>query len=150
MPLITWTDDLNIGVEPIDDDHRRLADVLNKLHDAVHGAADGDTIGGLLNALCDFTGRHFMHEEALMKAGGYENLEQHAESHQRLLATVDKIRHAYLADNDPDLGADFLEFLKTWLLGHIVAEDRLLAPCLTAQPEDVARASRKAAGEDSL
>ena len=39
MPLITWTDDLNIGVEPIDDDHRRLAGILNRLHDAVHGGA---------------------------------------------------------------------------------------------------------------
>jgi hemerythrin len=35
MPIIEWADALSVNVKEIDDQHKRLIDLINNLHDAM-------------------------------------------------------------------------------------------------------------------
>ena len=147
MPFITWTEELSIGVEAVDSDHRLLVDLINQLDEAVEDGQGQDTVGSVLNVLYDYTEYHFDREERLMEACGFADFEKHCDLHRKLKTEVVKIRDAFLADEKAVLGEDVLHFLKDWLTGHIIGQDKLLKDCLASHPDEVERAVRDFAEE---
>ena len=141
MPLITWTDDLSVGVEAIDNDHQLLINLINLLHDAVADGPRKETGGSVLNVLHDYTEYHFEREEVLMAACGYPGLEAHRMAHDGMKAKVVEIRDQYLDDPASILGADVLDFLKDWLVTHIKGTDQDFKSHMAAEADAVARAS---------
>jgi hypothetical protein len=54
VETLNWTADLSIGIELIDDQHRRIVDYINRLNQAREGN-DKKAIGGVLAGLSDYT-----------------------------------------------------------------------------------------------
>ena len=77
MALITWNDVYSVKVKQFDDQHKKLIDLVNQLHDAMKVGKGGQVIGDVLKALIDYTGSHFAAEERLMKLYNYPDYEQH-------------------------------------------------------------------------
>ena len=140
MPLITWTEELSIGVEAVDSDHQLLVHLINQLDEAVEDGQGQDTVGSVLNVLFDYTEYHFDREELLMEACGYVGFEKHRDMHSDLKAKVVEIRDAFLADEKAVLGVEVLQFLKDWLTDHIIGQDKLFKDCLASRPDEVERA----------
>lgn len=140
MPLVTWTDDLSVGIDSIDSDHKLLVDLLNQLHAAVEDGERKETVGSVLNVLIDYTEYHFEREEVMMEACGYPDLGAHGKDHGEFKAKVIEIRDSYLGDPQSVLGADVRDFLKTWLATHIKGTDRLYIPHMAKATEAVAKA----------
>ena len=59
MTKFVWTEQLNVGIEVIDQQHRRIVEYINQLDDARTGGQSREEIGSLINDLMDYTISHF-------------------------------------------------------------------------------------------
>lgn len=122
MTLMEWSDQLSVGVDMIDMDHKVLVDQINMLHDALQDGSGQDMIGSVLNVLIDYTAYHFDREHQLMEATGYPESETHLREHRLLVKKVREIQAGYQAGGS--LGRDVMSFLKVWLTQHILKSDK--------------------------
>jgi hemerythrin len=131
MALLAWNDSYSVKVKEIDDQHRKLIDMINELHDAMKVGKGKEVIGKVLTALTDYTRRHFSAEENLMKLHGYPAYEEHKKSHNQLVVQVADIQKKY--SDGGVLSQEVLAFLKDWLINHIKGMDQKYGPHLNAK-----------------
>ncbi len=59
MAYFSWTKDLAVGHDGIDNDHRKLVDMINALYEALSDGRAKDVMGKVLNNLIIYTKEHF-------------------------------------------------------------------------------------------
>jgi hemerythrin len=123
MPLMVWTEALSVKVDEIDNQHKRLVDLLNQLHDAMLQGKGREAIGKTLNGLVDYTKTHFAYEQGLMAAQGYPAAAQHKAMHDELAQQVLELQSKYLIGKAA-LTLEVMRFLQDWLSNHIQKTDR--------------------------
>lgn len=121
-PLIEWSDDLDVGVAKMNEDHQVLIDLINQLHSAMVKGTGKQEMGGILDGLLDFTRTHFAREEGLMKKHGYQRLPNQKDYHEKLIAQVADIQSAF-HEGTATVSLEVLDFLQDWLVKHIQGED---------------------------
>lgn len=123
-----WSDVFSVGHEAIDDDHKALMNSVNTLRAEIMNGAGRAQIASCINHLVQYVDEHFAREEALMARSGYPDLAQHKRLHGHLSNTVHAIRIIF--DHDPKLidPVKLLNFLRDWLIHHILEEDMKFAP----------------------
>ena len=121
---LEWSERFSVGVAALDEDHKRLVSVIDKLFTAHSAGTVAGKVGAILDELITYTDQHFAHEEGLLRERGYPGLHDHEIAHRRLVTSILKVR---LDWNDGESEATILklaELLKTWLVEHIVGMDR--------------------------
>lgn len=122
METIKWTDSFSVGVKDMDDQHKQLIEMINRLIEEQHVLTEPSTIAELLTGMTDYAREHFRSEEYLMAEYGYENLDSQVQSHTSFMARTMEFMAA--SDIGPNiLSMALLEYLKSWLTGHILNED---------------------------
>ena len=81
MALLVWQDDLNTGIEVIDQQHRRIVEMLNHLYNAQR-SMERTVVGEVIDELVDYTLSHFAFEEELMEEAGYAFCAAHKRVHE--------------------------------------------------------------------
>lgn len=120
---LIWSEDLSVGVEEIDADHKALVELLNKVSDHTLSYRE---VGGVLNELLAYTAGHFQREEAVMKACGFPQLAEHAQVHQALAAKATNLAHDWQQSQNPEIISELLDLLRAWLVKHIMEEDKAI------------------------
>ena len=130
--FVQWKDEYSVGIELIDNDHKKLIALINDLETAVHYNAGDEFERKALNAMVDYTQTHFKLEEDLMQEHDYPDFEAHKGQHDQMISNVE----VYLSDYDKHghkvLGK-IAEYLKLWLIEHINGTDRKYVPHLHAK-----------------
>ena len=129
MKDLVWDSLLSVGVEEIDDDHRKLVNLFNILNHSVTEEASADYVGAVFEELINCTVWHFSHEERLMLKYGYEGIEEHKAVHQELINSVRELQQQYLQEGKLEKEED-LKFLERWLTEHILVDDMILGSYL--------------------
>ena len=122
MKNIIWDDSLNVDVEEINEDHRRLVDLFNILSHSVAEGDSADYIEAVLEELINCTIWHFSHEERLMLLYKYEGLKEHKEEHGELIKSVRTLQKKFHKENKLLTNED-IDYLANWLTEHIVGFD---------------------------
>lgn len=117
-----WSADYSVNIKAIDDQHRELVNILNRLFVAVSNREGDKVIAGILDALMSYTQTHFALEERLMQQARYQDFEAHKEEHRKLIADLDRLCKKHLLEEKP-IYFEMLSFLKTWLREHIQGVD---------------------------
>ena len=120
--FITWTDELSVGIEEIDEQHKVLVNLVNRMHDAIDEHHGSDAVLDILSDLADYTKIHFAVEESLMRILGYPAYEEHKEIHDDLLKHVVELQEK-VASGKTAISFELMHFLKSWLAKHIMEED---------------------------
>lgn len=119
--LMEWNDKLDIGVDEMNDQHKILLDLMNRLYDGAKAQQNFDELVSTLEKLKNFTIKHFKEEEEYMEKTGFPGLNSHKIIHQQLLEKFVAEEQNILAQKSfPD---SFFSFLKMWLLAHIQGID---------------------------
>jgi len=119
---LVWSKILSVGVDEIDEDHRKLIQIFNILN---HAVAEGDSpeyLAATLEELINCTVWHFSHEERLMLKHRYPETAQHKAEHRELIQTAKELQQAVLQAGKP-LVDEQVEFLERWLTEHILTAD---------------------------
>ena len=129
--LIDWDKRLEIGVEAMDRQHQELVRLLNQVFAAVRAGGGPSDLEAPLGALLTYTLRHFADEEALMERCHHPDLAPHRGVHRELAGAATALAQRCAA-GDPEAPMETLDFLKRWLVGHILGLDRAYAASFKA------------------
>ena len=127
MAFLTWSDDLSVGVQTLDDQHTVLIETLNELHAAMMKGQARAVAGDLLSTLVQYTNDHFTAEEAAMESTRYPALPTHRLKHRELTRQVEEFVGRY-KKGDITLSIELLNFLSEWLTTHIQGDDKKYGP----------------------
>lgn len=152
MAYFTWDSSLDIGVDLIDSQHRRIMDYVNDLHEAIQNS-DVDLVFEVMDRLKDYTFDHFAFEQQLMEKAGYPLLEPHIQVHQRFCSRVDELNTLLKNGSDPfGVARKTRTELCRWLIEHIKDEDQnyaaLVRKALRQESNWVSGALRRIFGGD--
>jgi hemerythrin-like metal-binding protein len=115
-----------VGVEIIDAQHRKLAELCNTLHRSIRFGMADEVVAAQLAALMEYVKFHFRTEAQLMEQARYPGKKAHDQAHARLL--MDASHFETLLHRGGDLFV--LRSVKDWLIQHIETEDRALGEFL--------------------
>jgi hemerythrin len=126
MPLFTWSDEYSIGNAEIDNQHKKLFDILNRLFDICVGKNVVETTKEVTDDLVSYTDYHFKFEEKHMRDVGYKDIDKHIVEHnfftnEIMFAKRRQMQNKSITDNK------LIEFLSNWLIQHVTEEDRKYA-----------------------
>ena len=126
-----WSADLSVGLQEIDEQHKVLVSLINRLfNEAVLKSPDRDIVSNILNELVQYTIIHFSVEESLFRIFDYPDGEVHQDHHEKLKQEVMKIQKKFLEGQVIDL--ELMRFLRQWLKQHIMVEDKKYTPFFLA------------------
>lgn len=134
---LVWNEDLSVGVEQIDADHKVLVALVNKVSD--HGLGHKE-VDAVLTELLAYTLHHFRREEAMMAACGYPDLAAHQMAHENLATKATQLAAAWKKSESPELIVELLDFLRAWLVKHIMEEDKKIASYARGHEVEIERA----------
>ncbi|QBG35664.1 bacteriohemerythrin [Litorilituus sediminis] len=120
---IKWSNDYNLGIDYIDEDHKKLVHLLNQFSIAYDYAQCEEFERDALHELVRYTKYHFRREEALMEEYGYPNLEAHKEEHKAMIDAVDGYVKIYQEQGHESL-KQVTNLLEFWLINHIKEADK--------------------------
>jgi hemerythrin len=117
---ITWTKDLNTGIDVIDKHHLRIVEFINQLEKA-HKLQDRKLIGQVLDDCVDYTLSHFAFEESLQEEAGYKFCKPHKKVHELFIRRVSEYQERFKLGND--VAEELYALLARWLINHIKRDD---------------------------
>jgi hemerythrin-like metal-binding protein len=129
MAQFSWTDELYTGNTLIDDDHRRLIELVNAFFHVMQNEPGDGRVSKSMNDLIAYTGEHFVREEAEMARVQYVAALAHQAEHSKLLMQLVELKEMLDAGGRMHIAA-VADFLSQWLRGHILTLDRKLAAAL--------------------
>jgi hemerythrin len=127
---LAWSKILSVGVEEIDEDHRKLVNIFNILNHSVREGDSPDYLAATLEELINCTVWHFSHEERLMLKHRYGEIEEHKAEHQELIKSAKELQQEILRADKP-VADEHIEFLERWLTEHILTADLRLGSYLS-------------------
>lgn len=127
--LIRWTDKFVTNIKEIDDQHKKLIDLINEFYGAVKENRAKEAQGKLLSGVVDYAKYHFKTEEALMRQYGYIESEDHENAHRSFEAQVADFYRRSMRGGMV-LPVELTNYLRDWLQGHILSTDQELGAFL--------------------
>jgi len=123
MTLFQWEQIYSVGHPEIDAQHRQLFDIANRFHAACEAGATRTELAERFGELLRYTAFHFAAEEALLLQANYPDFARHKANHDKLVDLVGYYRQQFQTEA-ADVEQRAMEFIKTWLNGHILGTDR--------------------------
>lgn len=131
--LFKWDNSFLIGIEELDYEHKALIDDINRLHNVLAGHDEKSEIEKCLGDIHARMQAHFALEERVMKEGKYEHFEEHKSSHDALLDTYTEHMMRFLNDIDGYAIRTIEDFLKDWVIDHILTSDKKMSLMVQAK-----------------
>lgn len=129
---VEWKDEYSVGINSIDEQHKRLLNLINQLQTAVDYSTGDQFEREALDELVDYTKTHFTYEEGLMRDNDYPDFEPHKAQHEAMFKKVEEVLAEYEKDHDSAM-SNATEYLKKWLVNHINGTDKEYSSYLIAK-----------------
>ena len=125
MSFLEWKTEFSVGVPSMDDEHRRMIDLINAVYVALRGERDATAIESFLGDVHNAVASHFALEERLMRESGYAEYAAHKDDHEELLDQIRAMMDA--VNDDAEAGLGQLEAcLSDWFGRHFSTFDARL------------------------
>ena len=126
--LISWDDNLLLGIPVIDNQHQELVAIANRLHNLV---CEGDECTDYLfihsaYAMVDYMHCHFSTEEKLMRLLDFPGAAEHKKEHDDFVKELLDISDQFYEEKEL-VPHRFTAFFKVWILSHIADYDKNFA-----------------------
>ncbi|MEH6813582.1 MAG: hemerythrin family protein [Motiliproteus sp.] len=87
MPII-WKEEMSIGHEVIDNEHKYLFCLVNSVELALKLEDSHKLVAMFIDQLQEYTLKHFLHEEGLQLECNYPHYAEHKNEHQKILSNL--------------------------------------------------------------
>jgi hemerythrin-like metal-binding protein len=121
-----WRPEMSVGMDLLDDDHKFLILVINRIAENLEKDGPDDALLACLSALRNYAAFHFAREEAVMRACGYETLAEHRDEHEKFTDRMDDLARRIDEDSlkvRQAVDAALLGYLRNWLFHHVLVID---------------------------
>lgn len=127
-----WQDTLSIQIAAMDDQHKRLIEMANAVIEHLHSNSSHDSLIKAFDTMVDYAHYHFAAEEKLLALYDYPGVRDHRMKHGDLIRQVHEYKARLQVGDVPDR-ASFLRFFESWLLRHVLDDDRKYGVFLNAK-----------------
>lgn len=130
--IFPWNKNFETGIEPVDEQHRRLVDLLNRLASHLGTRSEHLELNQVFSELADYAEFHFKEEEAVWHPyfEGGDWYAGHRNVHDSFMAKVTELKEADASRPLDEVIEDILRFLTRWLAMHILDSDMRMAKAL--------------------
>jgi hemerythrin-like metal-binding protein len=122
MALLEWKEEYATGIDDVDDEHKDLIDVINRLHELLLADDAKLTVPAFFARLIDGVSAHFALEERIMGESAYPDREAHRADHERLLDEMRDLVEAFRQAEEVD-SVDLAMRLEPWFSQHFATHD---------------------------
>ncbi len=120
-----WTQNLSVGVDLIDDQHKKLFEMAEQLFEAGRQRKAKDFIAELLGFLDGYTKKHFADEEKYMLKIGFPGYDSQKKSHDDFIHQLKILEKDYESSGgNVVLLINANQIILDWLLKHISVDDK--------------------------
>ncbi|MBF0344464.1 MAG: hemerythrin family protein [Nitrospirae bacterium] len=122
-----WTEELSVGVETIDNQHKELITIVDNLIRAIVNGRGKDEIEKVISFLKQYVETHFSMEEKLMERIRYpkDKLLEHEAQHTQFWENFNELLVAFRKDHkSPALIKTVNTVLIDWYKNHICKTDK--------------------------
>jgi hemerythrin len=123
MELFTWYAKYSVNNEELDNHHKALFDIFNRLYYNCVDNNNSRNIDQIIDELVSYTKYHFSAEEKYMIEIGYKDINKHILEHRLF---TDRILD-YQSDTNMlncENSKELIAYLGNWLLNHVMEEDK--------------------------
>ncbi len=120
---LAWKPEYSVGVEQMDEDHKKLLDLILQMFKVLQSASDKEKAAAIIAELNNYTITHFTREEELLRQHGYPDLEAHIKEHEVMKQKVKDFQGEFEGNSDK-VSSDVLRYLQEWLINHINTTDK--------------------------
>jgi hemerythrin len=125
--MIKWKDEYSLGVDIIDEQHRKLFEIAGRAYDVLKDQFSidkYDDIIAIIDELKDYAVYHFETEEEYMQSIGYRKFLSHKVMHDDFIQNINKIDLRQVDENPEKHLLEVLDFIIKWIDGHILGQDK--------------------------
>lgn len=123
MALIEWTEDLTLKIDIIDEQHRKLVDMINEFYFELNKKGNKKLVSELITKMTNYAQLHFKTEEELFSSYSYDDAGSHIKKHEDFTDKVKDLTNRYKTGKHI-LSFEITNFLKDWLINHIQKCDK--------------------------
>ncbi len=132
MDFINWDSTYLIGIQPIDNQHKKLVEIINEIAKLIKSGDDKESLSQLIYELVSFIKTHFKFEEEFMARYNYNNYGHHRYEHEELIDEIERFYNDF-KNGLPVLNLEIMYFLRNWLMDHILVNDKKLGKFLQSK-----------------
>jgi len=123
MPMVLWDDSYSVDIQEIDEQHKKLIEIMNELYIVLAKKDNHEEVATVLDKLVEYTKIHFAVEETLMRVFDYADYEEHKHIHDKIVTKVLNLQGRFRG-GETSVGMELLHFLQDWLFDHINKIDK--------------------------
>jgi hemerythrin len=132
MAFMIWTKELSVSVAVLDEDHKKMIDIINELHDGIIAGHKQEILASVLDQLADYTRFHFAREEEFFVQANYPDVSTHKMEHTSFIGRISNLQERFKTASIVMLDLELMNFLRNWLLIHIQGSDMKYGPRFNA------------------
>lgn len=127
---LTWKPNYTTGDGTLDEQHRRLFDLFNRLEALIgNGVYDGPDVRAVMDLIGAELREHFRCEEGCMSRRRCPMADKNKQEHDRFLAMYQRFESGHAGNPSPDALTTFHREAEWWLLEHVCFVDIHLRSC---------------------
>lgn len=130
LEVFPWNDNFETGISLVDEQHKRLINLLNLLASHLAYRSDMLVLDNIFKELANYTVYHFKTEGEIWEQYFGEEDDwtiQHKKEHETFIKEVLKLKQEGDGKAFNDIVEELLSFLTHWLAFHIVDSDKRMA-----------------------
>ena len=125
--MIEWKDYYKLGIQIIDEQHKRLFDIAQEAEEMIELPEyldKFDDIVALLNELRDYIKYHFQQEEELLLEIKYKQFFSHKVEHNDFIEYIYSFDLEDIDQHQNERGITIVTMLIEWLIEHVLVKDK--------------------------
>lgn len=135
METVCWTEAMSVGVARIDEQHKRLVEMINELGQAIGAGRGQAAMRDIVGCMRLYAQEHFRTEEEAMGVSRFPGRTSHVSEHDAFIELVQDLEAALDQGGVVSATATW-RFLWDWLANHIQGPDKVLGDHLCACGRD--------------
>ena len=120
--FINWNETYSVGNTEMDNQHKKLIDIINELFDSFKEGKAEAILSEILDKTIDYANYHLDSEEKLLYKFNYPQKEEHEKFHNEFREKTKELKEM-ISSKSEDIHYNLLNYLKDWWLNHILVED---------------------------
>jgi hemerythrin len=126
--MIEWNEKYCLGIPKIDEDHKNLIGIINKAVLSKEHNDNPEELKEVLNEMIKYAQTHFATEELYMAKFNYPEYQYHKKEHLDFTTKINAYENG-LINADYHIADEILDYLKKWLVNHILETDKKYVDC---------------------
>jgi hemerythrin len=126
--MIKWNDKYSVNISLIDEQHKKLFELINKANIVEKFSNNSKGIMGILDQMTKYALKHFETEEHYMKEFNFPGYQSHRNEHIDFTNITIEYKNRAVG-GESQITNEILEYLMQWLVNHIQVTDKEYIDC---------------------